>query len=532
MRGAPHPLTRFELEEQLRPWLLPRGLLPQYDFMISYRWSDYDSKFAERLYDCLCSSVAADGRSVDGFLDRKRLQDGDELQASFLQAMGTTRVLVPIVSARALERMARLQPGSPVDNVLLEWSYALELHAQRGVKVFPLFVGTLRDDGTMDDLFAQAPLEKVADVVVDEVARQLEAHMGRSGMAASRRRTAREVVRGLTSMLGCPVWDHTKGHGGGAESAPLWRDMGVHETVADKVREVLASVESTERSLAAIEGLAELLKAAACDEYLGAATGWCRSNGATTAHALLRCDAKLHSTFVEHLKLPLVKKALLEQEIARCAANAAAPSSASSAVRFAPSVPEAAATADPAAAATATQIGDVDVKLLRQKTSSSLRRLLLPSVLSASGKTLSSKSLKSKVSSMDDRSLAKWFQRVRRPKSAAGEGGSSRARSDSLESDDGDAELRDGLLKWLQPLRLPSKVLGAAMECGLVWCREQGARSDELGELDDSYKANFVEALHLKPIPRTKLSRALRIDEALIALIALEAGGLKHSSGK
>ena len=85
-----------------------------------------------------------DGRPLDGFLDRKRLQDGDSLQASFIDAMATTSVVVPIVSASALRRMASLAADSPCDNVLLEWSFALELHAQRGVRVFPLFVGTER----------------------------------------------------------------------------------------------------------------------------------------------------------------------------------------------------------------------------------------------------------------------------------------------------------------------------------------------------------------------------------------------------
>ena len=72
----------------------------------------------------------------------RRLQDGDPLHKSFMAAMASSRVIVPIVSTAALERMMGLTAASPCDNVLLEWSLALELSKQRGTKVYPLLIGT------------------------------------------------------------------------------------------------------------------------------------------------------------------------------------------------------------------------------------------------------------------------------------------------------------------------------------------------------------------------------------------------------
>ena len=48
---------------------------------------------------------------------------------------------------------------------------------------------------------------------------------------------------------------------------------------------------------------------------LPAAAAWCEENGASTADELVRCGPGVHAVFVAALKLPLVKRTLLEKEL-------------------------------------------------------------------------------------------------------------------------------------------------------------------------------------------------------------------------
>ena len=84
-------LSSTELKRRLSPWL-PRGSLASYELFFSYRWGPYDSALTERLFDCCNSSARADGSGqLAVFLDRRRLQDGDPLHASFMKAMASSR---------------------------------------------------------------------------------------------------------------------------------------------------------------------------------------------------------------------------------------------------------------------------------------------------------------------------------------------------------------------------------------------------------------------------------------------------------
>lgn len=121
-------------------------------------------------------------------------------------------------------------------------------------------------------------------------------------------------------------------------------------------------------------------------------------------------------------------------------------------------------------------VAPVDVALLRQKSSGSLRRLLgADQWLSKSGKTVSGKSLSAKVKSMDDSSLQTWYARAmtrfrKRPAPAASSGGeaaagsSSRDRGDSAESAADDAELQASLRELLHALKLKPKALDATLQ--------------------------------------------------------------------
>ena len=82
----------------------------------------------DRLFDCCNSSERADGKQMVVFLDRRSLQDGDPLQASFMKAMASAHIIVPIVSAAGVKRMESLTPDSPCDNLQLEWSVSKRLN--------------------------------------------------------------------------------------------------------------------------------------------------------------------------------------------------------------------------------------------------------------------------------------------------------------------------------------------------------------------------------------------------------------------
>lgn len=499
--------SRHDFEQRLASWLPPRGLLPHYDFFLSYRWNQFDSTFVERLYDCLVSSTTADGRPLVGFLDRKRLQDGDQLQDTFLQAMAKTHVIIPVISLSALQKMEGITEGSPNDNLLLEWKHAVHLldtmpGAAPSVKIFPLLVGSMRDDGVMEDLFSQQPHERVADVDVFAVTEMLQAHLRRHGgkmSEATRSCTARGVVTKLLSQLGCPVWDHSKAHGGPGASA-LWRHMGLHETVAEKIREVIATQKSAQRSMAvegpldaaAIDGLGPLLKAAGCEAALAAASVWCAINGALSVEQLSRCSPELRADFVAHLKLQPVPKDLLERELERLAQRNAALLSPSKTVAIKLPV-EASETSRPPPSL---PISPTEISVLRQKSSGSLRRELgAGSWLSKSGRTTSGKTLSAKVRSMDDGTLQRWYQRVMH----WGARMSGTAAAAALEDED---KMAADLRPIFSELSLMSKLAHAAS-----WCREnevdslaelRGAGADAVDELIDVLKVKKFKAANLR----------------------------------
>ena len=122
------------------------------------------------------------------------------------------------------------------------------------------------------------------------------------------------------------------------------------------------------------------------------------------------------------------------------------------------------------------------VQLLRQKSSGSLRKLLSPSYLSASGKhSLSMKSLKSKVASMDDKGLSSWYQRVRRL-GGSSSGGSSGAVEEKV----------PGLRSLLKKAKLEKKLAEAE-----AWCEQEGVESmSYLKEVE--MEDDLVQALNLK----------------------------------
>ena len=121
---------------------------------ISYRVAS-DRQLARRLYDLLSDMTLEDtGQKLRVYLDQTRLEDGQRWDSGFMEGLAHSLVFVPIVSVGSVGPMGQLGGGEGgedwTDNVLLEWTAALELHQRGQVKaVLPLLVGE-------SDFFADA----------------------------------------------------------------------------------------------------------------------------------------------------------------------------------------------------------------------------------------------------------------------------------------------------------------------------------------------------------------------------------------
>ena len=115
-----------------------------FHIFISYRVKT-EADLAKQLYDRLSSiALAQTGQQIRVYLDQERLEDGERWDAGFMKGLGASWIVVPIVSSGALKPMGDLftEDGTPADwcdNVLLEWTAALELFARKHVRaVMPM----------------------------------------------------------------------------------------------------------------------------------------------------------------------------------------------------------------------------------------------------------------------------------------------------------------------------------------------------------------------------------------------------------
>ena len=154
------------------------------------------------------------------------------------------------------------------------------------------------------------------------------------------------------------------------------------------------------------------------------------------------------------------------------------------------------------------------VQLLRQKSSGSLRKLLSPSYLSKSGKhSLSMKSLKSKVASMDDKGLSSWYQRVRRL-GGSSSGGSSGAVEEKV----------PGLRSLLKKAKVEGKLEEAEM-----WCEQKGVES--LSDIKEfNMETDLAKVLNLKEVQEKRLLK--RLESVNVELSNRRSTGDIAMSGK
>jgi GTPase SAR1 family protein len=112
------------------------------DVFLSYRHAS-DSDFAQQLYDRLCFgklpdevvrddffSVGAEGRRMKVFFTKEEdtLRVGEQFDSQLVNAIDSSLVVVPIVSAPALKSMI----AQPIDYLLLEWQIAAIIAGSKG----------------------------------------------------------------------------------------------------------------------------------------------------------------------------------------------------------------------------------------------------------------------------------------------------------------------------------------------------------------------------------------------------------------
>lgn len=105
-----------------------------HDMFLSYRVAT-DQALVESLAFALASG--SDSRTV--FLDKHCLNNGEEWEVGFLNALRTANLIVLLISDASLAgiKTAHEEP----DNVLLEYEVALELMSEHRAAILPVFVG-------------------------------------------------------------------------------------------------------------------------------------------------------------------------------------------------------------------------------------------------------------------------------------------------------------------------------------------------------------------------------------------------------
>ena len=148
------------------------GQSPEYDVFLSYRVAT-ESIIAERLYD----SLVAKGLKV--WWDKKCLDPGVPWEEGFCNGLANCHVFVPLISSAVISQWSRLQPDSPVDNVLLENVLALELKRFSFIdRIFPVLIGGLNKVTGQYDSFPFLPLSD-ALVEVSAVTLKMKEHLDR-----------------------------------------------------------------------------------------------------------------------------------------------------------------------------------------------------------------------------------------------------------------------------------------------------------------------------------------------------------------
>jgi len=165
------------LKQRFRNWLPPVGKVEEcggknqtcqtafidlpcmYDVFFSYRQKPFESDLTDACFCNLSNMTGAPlsfsllkGKKLHAFLDKFRLPTGRNFETEFTEALLRSEIFVPIISSETLLGFLDLKEQSRIDNVLLEWTLAVELLELELKKCcFPILIGSVKNGSKAGD---------------------------------------------------------------------------------------------------------------------------------------------------------------------------------------------------------------------------------------------------------------------------------------------------------------------------------------------------------------------------------------------
>jgi len=227
-----------------------KGLLTSYDVFISHRHIDkqkrsdingsQENRLIELMYDQLtnCNSIGENGKSIDIFLDTRRIPDAKHFEENFAKALVTSRLFVPMVSRHSMDKMTTFNPITGNDSVLVEWIMALTLRESKKCEIFPILLGTLTDDKAYDLFSEKDPiLKKLPNVTPRACIARAKHLLMTNGCSFDEARIDRYTVNGICSELckikGCEAFEVQP-----FETLPQELSRRIKQIVSEKIEQI------------------------------------------------------------------------------------------------------------------------------------------------------------------------------------------------------------------------------------------------------------------------------------------------------
>ena len=209
-------LTPEQTKERFRPWLKMYEFLQRYDIFVSYHRGSQDKELALAMFTMLSDFICGkELRTVEVFLDERRLQHGRRSQDDSVQSIVNSTIVVPIFSVDALAHIVTHDP-SVVDIVLLEWICALEGYKSNYSRIkyiYPLFSGS-RDPvtGEVGSVSDSEQLKQIPDIIPQATLFAAELLLTENNVFSRAptgffSKTVKSIVTAISEFKGLPVDD-------------------------------------------------------------------------------------------------------------------------------------------------------------------------------------------------------------------------------------------------------------------------------------------------------------------------------------
>ena len=211
-------LSNSDIRDLYGDWLQLFGMRDIYDVFISYRWGQHDSPFVSTVFDMFTNyTIGSDNRAIEVFLDTKRLLNGRRFDKDFANSLVRSTVIMPIVSADALDRLLKHNADN-IDNLLVEWIVSLACYADekaRTKSVFPVLFGARSVDGvsgevTVQNLFSSGIVDSIPDITPTATLRFAEEILLDQGISFAKEKFFSQTLKSITNemlkYLSCLSW--------------------------------------------------------------------------------------------------------------------------------------------------------------------------------------------------------------------------------------------------------------------------------------------------------------------------------------